>query len=210
MRLWVNRIRELVQDKKLSINYIRAHQGEVGNDLADSKAKAAISLPMPKLVFPHDLWQVSYEGESVDGPHKVWAKVKVPTHSPDGVHPRSWQPWARGMCRWAKWLFGTVDAVGFDHHKPFWSAGSSGKFYPVCLEAHNLSAHGCVSFCSEEHPLVERWIEWWHPHESLIRQWRDSASRREKFLLGNLVLPQSLVVALSNKVGWREIKKDYL
>ena len=52
---WVNRMRDLVQDKELRINYIRAHQGEFGNDLADSKAKAAISLPMPKPVFPHDL-----------------------------------------------------------------------------------------------------------------------------------------------------------
>ena len=48
----VNRIRALVQDKGLRINYIRAHQGEVGNDLAVSKAKAAISLPMPKPVSP--------------------------------------------------------------------------------------------------------------------------------------------------------------
>ena len=93
LRCWVDRIRELVQDKDLSIKYIRAHQGEVGNDLADSKAKATISLPMPKPVFPHDLWQVSYEGELLDSPHKVWAKVQVPMHSPEGIHPRSWQPW---------------------------------------------------------------------------------------------------------------------
>ena len=92
MRRWVNRIREFLQDKELRINYIRAHQGKVGNDLADSNAEAAISLPMPKPVFPHDLWQVSYEGELVDSPHKVWAKVQVRTHSPDGVHPTSWQP----------------------------------------------------------------------------------------------------------------------
>ena len=87
------RIRDLVQGKELTIKYIRAHQGEVGNELADSKAKAAISLPMPKPVFPQELWQVSYEGELVDSPHKVWAKVGVPTHSLDDVHPRSWQPW---------------------------------------------------------------------------------------------------------------------
>ena len=120
LRPWVNRIRELVQGKELRINYIRAHQGAVGNDLADSKAKADISLPMPKPVFPHDLWQVSYEGELVDSPHKVWAKVQVLMHSPDGIHPRSLQTWKRGMCRWVRWLFGTVHAVGFDHHRSFW------------------------------------------------------------------------------------------
>ena len=165
-------------------------------------------MPMPKPVFPQELWQVSYEGELVDSPHKVWAKLQVRMHSPDGIHPRSCQLWKRGICRWAKWLFGMVDAVGLDHHRPFWYAGSSRKSCPVCLEAHNLSAHGCVSFCSEEHPLVRRWIESWHPHESLIRQWRDSASRRERFLFGKLVLPQSLVAVFSNKVGWRETKRS--
>ena len=70
-----------------------------------------------------------------------------------------------------------------------------------------MSVHGCVSFCSEEHPLVKRWIESWHPHESFVRQWRERASRRERFLLGKLVLPQSLVVVFINKVGWRETKR---
>ena len=207
LRRWVNRIRDLVRDKGLRINYIRAHQGEVGNDLADSKAKAAVSLPLPMPVFPHELWQVSYEGELVDSPHKVWAKVQVPSHSPDGIHPRSWQPWKRGMCRWPKWLFGTVDAAGFDHHKSYWFTGSPTRSCPVCLEFHNMSVHGCVSFCSEEHPLVKRWIESWHPHESIVRQWRERASRRERFLLGKLVLPHSLVAAFINKVGWRETKR---
>ena len=64
-----------------------------------------------------------------------------------------------------------------------------------------------MSFCSEEHPLVRRWIESWHPHESPIRHWRDSAPRRERFLLGILVLPQSLVAVFSNKVGWLETKR---
>ena len=50
-------------------------------------------------------------------------------------------------------------------------------------------------------------IEPWHPHGPLIRQWRDSASRRERFLLGKLFLPQLLVVAFVNKVGWRETKR---
>ena len=62
-------------------------------------------------------------------------------------------------------------------------------------------------FCSDEHPLVRRWIEWWHPHESLVRQWRDSASRRERFLIGKLVLLQYLVAVFCNKVGWRETKR---
>ena len=123
-------------------------------------------------------------------------------HSPDGIHPRSWQPWKQGMCRWVKWLFGAVDAVGFDHHRSFWYAGTSRKSCPSCLEAHNISVHWCVGFCSEEHPLVQGWIQSWHPHESLARQWRNSASRRERFLIGKLVLPQSLVAVFCNKVGF--------
>ena len=75
------------------------------------------------------------------------------------------------------------------------------------MDAHNLSVHGCVGFCSEEHPLVRRWIESWHPHESQVKQWRDNASRRERFLIGKLVLPQSLVAAFCNKVGWGETKR---
>ena len=54
---------------------------------------------------------------------------------------------------------------------------------------------------------MRRWIESWHPHESLVRQWRDSASRRERFLIGKLVLPQSLVAVFRDKVGWRETKR---
>ena len=63
LRRGVNRIRELVQGKDLRIKYIRGHQGEVGNDLADSKTKAAISLQMPMPIFPQELWQLAYEGE---------------------------------------------------------------------------------------------------------------------------------------------------
>ena len=206
LRRWVERIRQVVTSKELVIKHIKAHVGEVGNDLADSKAKAAVSLPLPKPVFPHEPWLLSREGEIVDSPHKVWAKVQVPSHTPESIHPRSWQPWKKGMCKWAKWLFGTVDAIGFDHHKSFWYR-SSVKSCPVCLEAHNLSVHGCVSFCSEERPLVRKWVESWHPHEALVRQWRREASSRERFLLGKLVLPQSLVLLFINKVGWKETKR---
>ena len=54
---------------------------------------------------------------------------------------------------------------------------------------------------------MRRWIESWHPHEFLVGQWRDSASRRERFLISKLVLPQSLVAVFCNKVGWRETKR---
>ena len=206
LRQWVERIRQVTTSKELVIKHIKAHVGEVGNDLADSKAKAAVSLPLPKPVFPREPWLLSCEGEMVDSPHKAWAKLQVPTHTPESIHPRSWQPWKKGMCKWAKWLFGTVDAIGFDHHKSFWYR-SSVKSCPACLEAHNLSVHGCVSFCSEELPLVRKWVESWHPHEALVRQWRKEASRRERFLLGKLVLPQSLVLLISNKAGWKETKR---
>ena len=35
----------------------------------------------------------------------------------------------------------------------------------------------------------------------------DSASRRERFLIGQLVLPQLLVSVFCNEVGWRETKR---
>ena len=51
------------------------------------------------------------------------------------------------------------------------------------------------------------WIKSWHLHESLVRRWRDSASRRKRFLIGKLVLLQSLVAVFCNEVDWRETKR---
>ena len=39
LRRWFNRIRELVQSKELTLKYVRAHQGEVGNELADQATR---------------------------------------------------------------------------------------------------------------------------------------------------------------------------
>ena len=82
LRRWVEIIRQVTTSKELVIKHIKAHVGEVGNDLADSKAKAAVSLPLPKPVFPREPWLLSCEGEMVDSPHKGWAKLQVPTHTP--------------------------------------------------------------------------------------------------------------------------------
>ena len=67
--------------------------------------------------------------------------------------------------------------------------------------------HGCVAFCSEVHRLVKICLDAWQPHEELIREWRSEASKRDRFLLGKLVLPRSLVGVLITKVGWRETKR---
>ena len=125
LRRWVNGIRELVQGKELTIKYSREHQREVGNDLADTKAKGAISLPIPMPIFSKELWQMANEGELVDSPHKVWAKLQVLTHSPDGIHPKSWQPWKRGIAgvpngylvRLMQWVLIIIGSSGMQVHQ---------------------------------------------------------------------------------------------
>ena len=61
--------------------HIEARLGNVGNGLVDAKAKSATSLLLPPPAFLKELWQFACEGEPVDGPHEVWAKGLVPSHS---------------------------------------------------------------------------------------------------------------------------------
>ena len=61
---------------ELKIVRFKGHVGNLGNDLVDAKAKSATSLRLLLPVFPKELWQVSFEGELVDGP-RVLIIIKV-------------------------------------------------------------------------------------------------------------------------------------
>ena len=75
---WIRRIRELCLSKDFTVSHIKAHMGSLGNDVADALAKAATPLPLPPPAFPKPDLQLSFEGDIVDGPHKVWSRPLIP------------------------------------------------------------------------------------------------------------------------------------
>ena len=73
-----------------------------------------------------------------------------------------------------------------------------------CSTFHNSSIHGVIGLCTNEaNPVVTAWLDAWGPHLPFVLQWRRSAGARDRFLLGKLVLPDSLVACLKASLGNR-------
>ena len=151
---WLGKIGGLCLSNNFTVSHIKAHTGNLSNDMANNFP----SPPLPLPAFPKSAWQLSFEGDNVDGPHRVWSMPLIPSHTGVDIHPRSWQPWKRGAINWFKWVFGTVDGPGFVHRKSFWFNGCKGRSCTACLGSRNQSVHGVLAFCSGSHTLVHIWL----------------------------------------------------
>ena len=62
--------------------------------------------------------------------------------------------------------------------------------------------HGVLGLCPDtENPLVKAWLKAWGAQENVVAAWRRNACARDRFLLGKMVLPTSLVHCLREKCG---------
>ena len=197
---WVHRIRNLLAQKNLRLKHVRGHTGEAGNELVDRLAKRSCRLPTQHPQFPEQAWDVCFQGEKVQSPHKSWARALIPHHANIGIHPISWKPLKTDPHRWLRWLFGLVDSPGFASHYTFWQELVSATRCAICLTFHNRSVAGTVAFCMGS-PLCTAWESAWGPWRDLVCQWRTLAQKRDRWMVGKVVVPSSLWDFLRNSLG---------
>ena len=200
----IHHIRTMVAQKRLSLRHIRGHKGIDGNEMADRLAKdACLHLPSPTPQLPQNPWDVVVCGEQQRPPHKTWVRSHTPSHSQSDIHPWSWKPLVRPG--WLPWLFGAKSVKGFAHPSTYWRNQGSTTPCPYCASHHNCSIHGSIGLCgaTAQNPFVHAWLLAWETHMPLMSTWRNGASQRDRFLLGKLVLPNSLVATLKATLGPR-------
>ena len=200
----IHHIRKMVAEKCLTLRHIRGHQGFDGNEMADKLAKeACLTLPHPPPQVPQHPWDVVVGGELQIPPHKTWVRSHIPYHSHADIHPWSWKPLVRAG--WLPWLFGAKSVKGFAHPSTYWRNQSSPTPCTFCQGHHNASIHGSIGMCNavNTNPLIQLWLHAWGTHMGLIAAWREHAPARDRFLLGKLVLPNSLVATLRQALGPR-------
>ena len=202
----IHHIRTMAIQKNLRLVHVRGHTGIAGNEIADRLAKSAChSLPAPPPQVAANPWDICVDGELQTPPHKTWIRSLAPHHNHADIHPCSWKPLPRPG--WLAWLFGAKCAKGFAHPSSYWRNQRSPSPCQFCAGFHNASVHGHIGLCpNTENPLVATWIRSWGPHSALVASWRLQAQARDRFLLGKLVLPNSLVEYLKLALGPRAAK----
>jgi hypothetical protein len=197
----VNLARASVQERHQVVQWVKGHAGQRGNELADTYARKASSLPPQPSMQSSSPFSAIVQGLAHFPPHKCWTEVNVPTHRHTDIHPISFAPLKRNpdSLPWVKWLFGLCWRPGWASYQSFWSLTPSRRPCPVCLAFHNTSIHGTLSFC-EPHPLRQAWLAAWQ-HHPVVLEWLKTASHHDRVLLGKVCIPRSLYSTLTHNMG---------
>jgi hypothetical protein len=203
---WVEVARGLLKEKRITVEWVKGHSDSLGNNKVDLLAKTATDLPLQGPEHITSPWQVRVMGQIFSPPHKVWTSLATPTHSHQDIHRFSWDPLRCNILKWYKWLFGLQWRPGFMSYQSYWTNIPSKRTCPTCGNSHNSSIHGFISFCSPAHPLVAAWEMAWGTN-TLVKAWRRSATHRDRFLLGKLVIPISLWNHLKVHLGKKDARR---
>ena len=200
---WINRVRVLVREKHLCVCHVHSHIGVEGNEIVDRLAKRSRRLPVQPPQFPTDHWDICFHGEKVQFPHKTWARMLIPQHSHTGIHAISWRPLKWDPYKWVRWLFGVVDSPGFASHFTFWQELVPRQRCRLCQSFHNQAVAGTLAFCFLS-DLSSAWERAWGPYRDTVCRWKALAQKRDRWLLGKVVVPVALWDHLCQTVGKAE------
>ena len=193
--------RASIRERNQKVKWIKGHADSRGNQMADTFARQASSLPPQPPAQPQSMWDVIVDGLHQLPPHKCWTERQIPTHRHAGIHTISFAPLKRcpDSTLWIKWLFGLCWRPGWDSYHSFWIQTPSRHSCPFCRTFHNASINGALAFC-DAHPLRKAWLEAWNGHP-LVIQWAQHLSRSDCILVGKVCIPASLYRALSTQLG---------
>ena len=80
--------------------------------------------------------------------------------------------------------------------------GKGGGLCDNCEGYHNLSVHGHIGYCIRSSPWVKIWGKAWGYMQQVVMRWRATATFRDKFLLGKLMIPTKLFVLFVGEIGY--------
>ena len=208
-KLLVQQARKSLIDFSHGLQWLKGYAGHLDNEYVDRLAKLATQLPPQPPQRPKTPWDIAYQGELFQPPHKVWTHDYIPHHSSKDIHRISFAPLRSLNLNWIKWIFGHIWRPGFSHFCTFWAVPPKAARNPCvyCPTLHNASVHGCVAYCVEEHPLVKAWCRAWGINAPAI-QWRRQASSIERRLLRKLCIPTPLYDHLVASVGRKEARQS--
>ena len=77
-----------------------------------------------------------------------------------------------------------------------------------CDEYNTLPVHGHIGYCIPSSPWVKAWGKAWGDIQHAVIRWRMTATFRDKFLVGKLMIPTKLFVFLVGEIGYTGAKRS--
>ena len=129
--------RNLIKARGHRVEYVAAHMGVAGNEMADKKAKDAARLQPQEAQQPRACGDLTFEGELCEFPNKTWTRLPVPSHSLKDAHPASFKPLQKKFAPWFKFIHGLMASQGYAHPASYWNNTMACTPCPRCATMHN-------------------------------------------------------------------------
>ena len=203
-------MRELRIEKKLKLNWVKAHdKGKCPpNEEVDVHTHTCITLPAPRDPIPTRHGDIVHNNEFVYHPKTIF-REKVHTHT--GISRATWKLFHRMYKghQVTKHLFGLLNAPLFDNHTVAWAKSKHGqndnpkkKLCPHCNTTHLCTLQGAIGSCTCEKMATLRDTLWnltgLRKH---ISEWWINADDNDRYLLARLTIPTSLKTWMRDVAG---------
>ena len=92
--------------------------------------------------------------------------------------------------------------------RTYWCySGRGGCLCDECGDYHNLPVHAHIKFCHYLSPWVNVWSKAWADVQLIVERWRSTATFKDKFIVGAIVVPMTLCAHLVAEVVYMGAKR---